>query len=982
MEQVRNSVSNSNQSATADVPLLEKSCPNYSLNEAINATVEDLLRLGYSPLPVVPPQDPFKYPLKKNGTIVLQQDGKTPKPLFNGKNPSYFDAKGEPSCIKHEQYRTRRPNESELKKWFSHPDIGIGTNGGAWVDFDLKHFNDAEHMEATVQTIVDRAEWVERTQSGGYRVAVAPGEKPQFTNFGIGEVAHAGELLNGGGFVVLAPTKGEKGDYVRLKSGDPLKVDRAEDLGLRPSSQHAANPSQPPAVTSLPEPPRSPQVQLLDLVSKKTNERYSIAESGNFEGDRSREIVALAQELYAWERLASEHGVTTDSADSLIRNVAEGMGIADKVQRCLKHIDRSTVRPALEMAKGIDICVSRLELKAGLKKPKKKPITETDTIFLTPDDSPGPIAHQYLFAEGYVRIEDSFYRYEETHFEKQDDRHIEALISSLFERCVRRVETEKSVIETRPYRTSAKVKDARLWALTRIPYIPLDEVNPPGVNCTNGVLIFPEDENGIPQPQLVEHSPDRVFTEPPQVAYHPEADDTHALRLLEAISPSYRDTVLKVFAAAINLDAVRKAKGRAVRSLIFAGSGANGKDALREVVTHIFGKGGLTSCTVDDFQAYDQGRRFNLAMLAGSRINWASENRTGANIDDIQSLKQMISGDPLVTEQKHQQGLEFTPRCVAIFATNDRAINLTASLEAIASRYAIVPFSKTFVTNPTKAHELKADPRFKYDAQWVRDEVCPAILNILIEKYQAIFAEGIDYAAFDKTMEENRIEVNHLLRFAQDMGLEEDTEGQVSTDTLWEKLRIWYEQEGILKVDESNRDHWEDDVRAGDSWVKGKQQLKRRLMKIFPTIESFRTKTERGIKGIRFVDPVEKALLAVETWGDYCRVVEFHGDSAVKDCWHKLTVEMQNKIVGLRPDVTTPEPQASEPEPLPDELTEEDIQEAVGMLEQAVKEGVPELLESFRAFPKAAQKRILHACPLDIQAGVKALKKQIEAKVT
>jgi len=597
-------------------------------------------------------------------------------------------------------------------------------------------------------------------------------------------------------------------------------------------------------------------------------------------------------------------------------------------------------------------------LLAGRERPKPKPLASTEVIYLQSTDTPGAVAERYLYSEDYVRIGDSFHKFVGTHYEYCDERQEKHRITNLFKRCVFRKETKEEITESYPYWTKAKIEDAYQTCLTAVRPIPMDEVNPPGVNCLNGVLLFTPNKNGIPQPQLVGHSPKMVFIDPPQVAFHPEADDTHALRLLEAISPSYRDTVLRVFASAIDLEAVRKAKGRAVRSLIFTGSGANGKDALREAVTYIFGKAGLTSCTVDDFHAYDQGRRFNLAMLAGSRINWASENRVGVNIDDIQSLKQMISGDPLVTEEKFKQGQEFTPRCISIFSTNDRAINLTASLEAIASRYAIVPFTKTFVSNPTRAHELPADPRFKYDLQWVKDEVCPALLNILIEQYQAIFAEGIDYTAFEQTMEDNRIEVNHLLRFAQDMGLEEDTEGQVSSDALWEKLRIWYEQEGILKIDENNRDRWEDDVRAGDSWVKGKQQLKRRLMKIFPTIESFRTKTERGIKGIRFVDPVEKALLAVEAWGDYCRVIEFHGDSAVKECWHKLPVEIQNKIVGLRSDVTTPEA-------LPDEFTDEDIQDAVAMVTQAVEEGVPELLESFRAFPKSAQKRILNACPLD-----------------
>lgn len=950
-----------------------------SENTLLAQAVRDLLSQNWSPLPVVPAQDPFEHPLKRDGKIVYQPDGKTPQPLFNGKNPSYFDSEGKPRTVAHKKYRDSRPSEEELKTWFDCPQVGVGTNGGTWIDIDQKNFDSPEALENAAAPIIEKAEWVERTQSGGYRIAIDPMSKPDFTNFGLGDCDHAGEVLSeksNKGFVVLAPTKGEHGNYTRIKFGKPLRIERVEDLGIRPTRSHK---SEPPNPTPFPTPPSPHQVHLLDLVSKKILERFNIASTGNFEGDRSREIVALAQEVYAWETLAGKNGIATDSADTLISSVAVAMGIEHKLERCLKNVSRSTVQPGLAHAKGIDTCVQRLKLKAGISDKKPKRVSSDDTIFLSPEDSPGSIAYEHLFSEDYVRIEDDFYRYEVTHYQRQDERAIKAMIRNLFERCVEQSEDSKgNISERKPYRTSAKVRDGFEYALMSVPYIPLDEVNPPGVNCLNGVLLFSPDADGIPRPRLVEHSPEMVFVDPPQVAYHPEADDTHALRLLEAISPSYRDTVLRVIASAIDLEAVRKVKGRAVRSLIFTGTGANGKDALREAVTYIFSKAGLTSCTVDDFSAYDQGRRFNLARLAGSRINWASENRVGVNIDDIQSLKQMISGDPLVTEEKFKQGQEFTPRCISIFSTNDRAINLTASLEAIASRYAIVPFTKTFVSNPTKPHELQAEPKFKYDLNWVKSEVCPALLNILIQQYQNIFAEGIDYAAFEETMEENRLEVNHLLRFAQDTGLEEDPDGQVPTDLVWERLQDWYRAEGILAVKENGDERWQENVRVGDAWVKGNQHVKPRLKKIFPAITSKPGKTRRSIVGIRFVHPAEKALLKVETWSDYLQVVSLYGKAVIDQEWHKLPPDIQSKIANLEPQATTDEGEVNQGdvhEPVsPDPLTGEEVQDFVQMLEYAAQHGTPDVLETFQALPPPHKRQVWDATPPDVKAKISKLR--------
>ncbi|MFM5983882.1 MAG: DUF5906 domain-containing protein, partial [Sphaerospermopsis kisseleviana] len=315
--------------------------------------------------------------------------------------------------------------------------------------------------------------------------------------------------------------------------------------------------------------------------------------------------------------------------------------------------------------------------------------------------------------------------------------------------------------------------------------------------------------------------------------------------------------VLRVFAAAIDLPLVRKFRGRIIRSLIFTGDGNNGKDSLRNALSLIFGRLGITGCSIDDFQAYDHGRKFNLAALAGSRINWASENNLSINVDQIQCLKQLVTGDPLVSEEKFRQGTEFTPRCISIFSTNSKTINLVANLEAIASRYSIVPFTKKFVVNPIHSNELLADSRYAYDSDWVKSEVLPALLNYLVEGFKAIFSEGIDYSVFSEAMESNRLAAIHLFQFCNDVGLVagEPTDF-IPVETIWIELRKWYEIEGYLTIGD-NGDKWADDPRPGDPLVKYAVKLKQRLERCHPTITSGQitnglNKGKKAIFGLKF----------------------------------------------------------------------------------------------------------------------------------
>lgn len=420
---------------------------------------------------------------------------------------------------------------------------------------------------------------------------------------------------------------------------------------------------------------------------------------------------------------------------------------------------------------------------------------------------------------------------------------------------------------TYPYANPASAKQVLEWAKMRLE-INSDSLNPPGLNCTNGVLQLHWEAAAVrlaPTPlwELVEHNPHLYYTYEPLATYNPEASTAEVDRLMEVLSAPQQDIFLKTIAASLDLETVRKYKGRMVRALLLKGYGSNGKDTLREIVSLMYGRIGMTAATLSDFASYDEGRKFPLSRTADSRVNWASENAQTARLDKIQSLKAFITGDTLSREGKGKDEEDFTPKAIAIFNCNDTP-NMQGSLEAIKSRYGVLSFDKTFKVkaDPTRG-EIEADPRFKYDPDFLKTEVLPAFLNKVLNALVALMSDGIDYAATEAAMATIQAENSHLFQFSQDTGLNYSPDDVLTASDIWTKLEAWYQDNGTLVYETTTNDKvkalWFDQPRRGDHNVKGANQVLARIQQLFPkatraTIYSATAKKSvPALKGIGFV---------------------------------------------------------------------------------------------------------------------------------
>jgi putative DNA primase/helicase len=459
-------------------------------------------------------------------------------------------------------------------------------------------------------------------------------------------------------------------------------------------------------------------------------------------------------------------------------------------------------------------------------------------------------AEDALYSDGhYVSIGGLLYRFTGNYYEELNESKEKRRIGGWLKTYSEKVKG----IWVKNRADTASVNAVFSWVVNQTAVDPL-EVNPGGLNCSNGVVKINPDGSHL----LVPHDPKQVYTYV-GCKYDPNIDLTNGDRLLECLEPSQREIFLRTAAAALNLKLVRsKLTGRGVKGLLCHGEGSNGKDTLRAVLAAVYGNG-MTGRSLSDFKSYDMGRKFALAGIEGSICNWASENTAKVDLDNIQSLKQFITGDPIDIERKGKDSYEYKSAAI-FFANCNKLPSITGGTSAIEDRYGILRFDKTYVRNADPSQgQLEADPRFKDDEKFILEQIAPAILNKLLERLPLLLTEGIDYKATKNAMREAQEESRHLWQFAREVGLEVQSGGRVWVKDLWQQLEDWYEDAGILEKEYDGKGKeklvWNELSNKYDAPVKAVNQLYSRLCEIFPKVQIHRYngRDEIGKKGQKYL---------------------------------------------------------------------------------------------------------------------------------
>lgn len=457
---------------------------------------------------------------------------------------------------------------------------------------------------------------------------------------------------------------------------------------------------------------------------------------------------------------------------------------------------------------------------------------------LNPDVAFNQKALNFLYSDKpWISADDKLYRWDGNYYKYSLDSVERPKIASFCNSYVVPVSDGKGGFNsTFPYAKPAKVEEVLKWVKMRFEKDP-NLLNPPGVNCTNGVVQV-KWENGKPVRHLEEHDSNaHYYTYEPLIKYDPEADSTDCDRLLQCLDEPQQQVLLRNLGASLDLSTVRKLRGREVRQLLACGLGSNGKDALRQVVSTIYGHQGMTSCSLADFAAYDDGRKFALAPLMYSRVNWASENPQTARLDKIQSWKLFATGNKLHAERKGKDHIEFDPKAIGLYNLNE-VPSFQGVIQAIQDRVAPLDFRKTFKRNPdpNNPDELQADPRFAYDEDFVRTNVAPAFLNKMLDALEALIEEGIDYSCTTDAFKSMQKENNHLFQFCEDIGLNYAVDSSMTAMEIWTRLEQWYIDNGTLTIEgeKSEKRTWNEQVKPSDKNVKAPNQVIARFLALFP----------------------------------------------------------------------------------------------------------------------------------------------------
>jgi putative DNA primase/helicase len=473
-------------------------------------------------------------------------------------------------------------------------------------------------------------------------------------------------------------------------------------------------------------------------------------------------------------------------------------------------------------------------------------------------------AFQALYGDkNWICAADKLYYHTGNHYKHSPD---SAERKRIYDFCNSFVVENEQGKKTCPYASPSSVKKVLEWAKMGTEIDP-ELINPPGVNCTNGIVKV-EWEGRNFTVRLAPHTPEDYYIYEPLIEYNPNADDTYCEQLLACLDKPQQEIFLRNIAASLDLQTVRKFRGREVKAMFAIGLGSNGKDALRECVSTIYGKNGLTSVSLGDFQSYDEGRKFGLAPLIYSRINWASENPQTSRIDRLQSLKLFVTGDTLHCEQKGKDHIEFSSNAIGIFNLNETPA-FQGVIQAIKDRIAILEFKKTFVDNPdpNNLNEIKGDPRFRYDQDFIRTKLAPAFLNRILKALNNLIESGIDYECTTDAFRNLQRENNHLFDFIESANIGYVPDSEITARALWSMLEQHYIDNGTLTIDpDNNRRTWLDQVRLSDKNVKGINQIIPRISQLFPKAVKGTRYCEIAkrnipvLKGIGIIDPTRTTL--------------------------------------------------------------------------------------------------------------------------
>lgn len=315
-------------------------------------------------------------------------------------------------------------------------------------------------------------------------------------------------------------------------------------------------------------------------------------------------------------------------------------------------------------------------------------------------------------------------------------------------------------------------------------------------------------QNGTLNPltgELSAHTPDHYLTNKLNIDWSRDAACPIWLQTLDEIFSPDADRAEKVRLLQEFMGYCLVPMTHMHKFLWMVGSGGNGKSLILATLTALIGSANISFAQIERLQ-----EKFVRAELCGKLINISSEMSAQATIADGY-LKQIVSGDVIEAERKHQPSFSFKPYCRMIGATNELP-RLLDSSDGFFRRAMILTFNRQFSeTEQDKNRETK-----------LMSEL-PGILKWAVEGLQALLARTHFAIPVSSAVEVNKYRVNSdpIRQFVEEcIKVSENRTHYVTPIKLHGYYQDWnkaygYQSVGVSKLTERLKGLGFDQYRSG-----------------------------------------------------------------------------------------------------------------------------------------------------------------------
>ncbi|MCC8038367.1 MAG: phage/plasmid primase, P4 family [Bacteroidales bacterium] len=250
--------------------------------------------------------------------------------------------------------------------------------------------------------------------------------------------------------------------------------------------------------------------------------------------------------------------------------------------------------------------------------------------------------------------------------------------------------------------------------------------------------------------------------------------------------------VLQEYLGAIFIDR-RQAKIEHI--LILHGPGQNGKGVVFETIFGILGKDNISNVPLGELISGNDKKK-NIATINGKKLNYCTEIGAFAIDKGADTLKQLISGEPV--QGREIYGNNFTAYDIPLFIANCNTLpRLRDSSHGMARRLIILPFER-IITEEKMNTQLSQQLKSEYSA----------IFNWIMEGRDRFIKQGYKFTKepeLQRIVEDYRIEDDSVLKFMKEHKLARTFEDLAQTEPikwiessrLYKKYSVWCRQTGI-----------------------------------------------------------------------------------------------------------------------------------------------------------------------------------------